>query len=96
MLAAGELIVSFNFVQELKMSSGESTQSDIENAYDDGYQAGVDTCDSSTIVPDSNCATFNLFTNTLNVPCLDMGQIYWVDMKLEGDHLTIDGFGEVE
>lgn len=81
--------------------SGEYTESELntarENGYQEGYEAGIATCDDPNPVnPDSNCATFNLFTNTLNVPCLDMGEIYWVDLKLENDHLIIDGFGEAE
>jgi hypothetical protein len=72
---------------------GESSGDD---RYDEGFQAGIATCDNPTPVADSNCATFDLFTNTLSVPCLDMGKIYWVDMQLVEDHLTISGFGEVE
>ena len=67
-----------------------------DDRYDEGYQAGVATCDNPTPVPDSNCATFDLSTNTLNIPCLDMGKIYWVDMQLTEDHLTISDFGEAE
>lgn len=73
---------------------GKTTSCD--DRYDEGYQAGIATCDNSTPVPNSNCATFDLFTNTLKVPCLDMGSIYWVDMMLEGNHLTITGFGKNE
>lgn len=69
---------------------------DGRDSYEEGYQAGVATCDNPAPVADSNCATFDLFTNTLKVPCLDMGSIYWVDMMLEGNHLTITGFGETE
>ncbi|SLM28762.1 exported hypothetical protein [Desulfamplus magnetovallimortis] len=85
-------------------TNGGFTQADLDakyaegkdDGYDEGYRTGIDSCDNPIIVPDSNCATFDLFTNTLSVPCLNMGKTYWVDMKLEGDHLTIDGFGEVE
>ena len=69
---------------------------DGRDSYEEGYQAGVATCDNPAPVADSNCATFDLFTNTLKVPCLDMGSVYWVDMMLEGNHLTITGFGETE
>ena len=72
---------------------GESSGDD---RYEEGFQAGVATCDNSTPVANSNCATFDLFTNTLSVPCLNMDKIYWIDMKLVEDHLTISGFGEVE
>lgn len=77
------------------------TPCDVPNGWESINEEPENMCVSSESVttpvnPDSNCATFNLFTNTLNVPCLDMGDIYWVDMMLEGDHLSISGFGEVE
>ena len=45
------------------------------------------------------CATFNLFTNTLRVPCLDLGSdvTYWLDLELvPGDPIAfqISEYGE--
>ena len=51
------------------------------------YEAVVDSCE----------ATFNMFTNTLHVPCLDMGKSYWLDLELissEPVQLELKGFGE--
>ncbi len=42
-----------------------------------------------------NCATFDFITNTLHVPCLDAGPVnYWIDMQLQGGHLTIQEYGQ--
>ena len=45
----------------------------------------------------SKCSTFDLFTNTLHVPCLDMGNSYWLDLQLmPGDPISFQliDFGE--
>ncbi len=42
-------------------------------------------------------ASFNMFTNTLHVPCLEMGKSYWLDLELinsEPVQLELKGFGE--
>jgi len=74
-----------------------------EDRYNEGYESGKqycidnpEACGLSANNDNSNCATFDSFTNTLNVPCLDMGKIYWIDLLLVEDHLTISGFGEAE
>lgn len=50
--------------------------------YDEGFQAGAATCDDCETPVEDNCASFNLFTNTLHVPCLDFGDLYWLNLKL--------------
>ena len=79
--------------------------------YDEGFEAGKQYCInnpsacglySNCDCNDGNvvgnmCATFNLFTNTLHVPCLEMGTSYWLDLKLintEPVQLELTGFGE--
>ena len=39
-------------------------------------------CVAQTSGSDQCTATFDLFTNMLHVPCLDMGKSYWLDLKL--------------
>ncbi len=52
--------------------------------------------DPTSITSDENCATFDLFSNIFHIPCLDIGTIFWVDLKLTEDHLTINNFGVAE
>jgi hypothetical protein len=43
------------------------------------------------------CASFNLFTNTLHISCLDMGVSYWLNLQMiPGDQITFQpkGFDE--
>ncbi len=50
----------------------------------------------TTSADDSCKASFNLFTNTLHVPCLSMGDEYWLDLKLinsEPVQLEMTSFG---
>lgn len=65
---------------------------------------GIDIEDSGECPPcecdlsDDTCkASFNMFTNTLHVPCLDMGKSYWLDLELINSgpvQLELKGFGE--
>jgi hypothetical protein len=45
------------------------------------------------------CASFDLFTNTLHIPCIDLGISYWLDLSLESGGsgevmLRLTGFGK--
>ena len=43
-----------------------------------------------------DCASFNFFTNTLHIPCFDLGggNVYWLDLQFNSDKFVIDDFGE--
>jgi hypothetical protein len=61
------------------------TQADLDAARVQGYEAGLAACGA-----DGECATFNMFTNTLHVPCLDLGAKYWLDLSLrDSDPVTL-------
>ena len=80
--------------------------------FQEGYNQGYNDCLAESIINDlfsseefinelsfsGNCeASFNMFTNTLHVPCLDMGKSYWLDLELinaEPVQLELKGFGE--
>ena len=70
---------------------------EIGKGYDEGYSAGyVEGQASCDIGEVSGCATFDLFTNKLKIPCLDMGASYWLDLMLiHNDPVTLElsGFG---
>ena len=54
-------------------------------------------CESGTTTPSSCDATFNMFTNTLHIPCLRMDKSYWLDLELIKSNpvqLKVKGFGE--
>jgi hypothetical protein len=44
----------------------------------------VDGGDPTPPPVDGACATFDLFTGILHLPCLDLGTEYWVDLKITG------------
>ncbi len=72
---------------------GVCNQLQLQTKYVEGYNAGCSACTGSS----GECATFNMFTNTLHVPCLDMGTIYWLDLSMTGSDpvmLELIGFGE--
>jgi len=51
--------------------------------------------DLSTVPPaKTDCATLDLSTNILHIPCLNLDKPYWLDLKIEQGELIIDGFGE--
>ncbi len=42
-------------------------------------------CDNQPHITDDNCATFDIFSNTLHVPCFNAGSsTYWLDWELTG------------
>ncbi len=57
------------------------TQADIDAAYQAGYNAGLAASSSGTV---GGCATYDLFTNKLHIPCLDLGATYWLDLTVTG------------
>ena len=67
------------------------SQTDIDEAYKRGYEAGLAASHGA-----GNCATFNLFTNTLRVPCLDLGLdvTYWLDLELDNAGFQLKAYGE--
>ncbi len=55
-------------------------------------------CDCGENVVRNMCATFDFFTNTLHIPCLDLGISYWLDLKLintEPVQLELTDFGKI-
>lgn len=67
----------------------ECTEADLEAAFEEGRRSCIEDPASCGITAgptvDGNCATFNLFTNTLHVPCLSLGsETWWLDMELAG------------
>ena len=58
--------------------SGTCDQTELENAYQAGYAAGLAAASAN------NCTTFDFITNTLHIPCLNLGNMstYWLDMEL--------------
>ncbi len=83
--------------EECGISTGDGgyTKADLDAKYQEGFTAGKKTtCDTSNPpVSDDNCASFNMFTNILHIPCLDLGDSYWLDLTLQGQHLEISDFG---
>lgn len=68
-----------------------------DDRYDEGYAAGLTEgrAGCNTTPPTDGCASFDLFTNILHVPCLDMGAVsYWLDLELQGNHLEIKEYDE--
>ena len=62
---------------------------------DIGEQKECPICECSTTT-DGCEASFNMSTNTLHVPCLDMGKSYWLDLELinlDPVQLELKGFG---
>jgi|GEM_PF-2618902 len=55
------------------------TPNDLETAYQQGYEARLTACAAG----DSECATYNLFSNVLHIPCLDLSEKYWLDLFLD-------------
>lgn len=82
----------------------------ITDRYEEGIEKGKELCreDPSTCGIDLECenndnsmceASFNLFTNTLHIPCLRMGDSYWLDLSLISSdpvQLEMSGFGKNE
>ena len=63
---------------------------------DNGDESECPICQCSPTI-DSCKASFDMFTNTLHVPCLEMGKSYWLDLELissEPVQLELKGFGE--
>ena len=79
----------------ISTGGGGYTKADLDAKYQEGFTAGKKTtCDTSNPpVSDDNCASFNMFTNILHIPCLDLGESYWLDLTLQGQHLEISDFG---
>ncbi len=83
---------------------GEDVRSD---RYNEGFEAGKQYCINNPSAcglcaqcgsgnVDGECASFNMFTNTLHIPCLDMGESYWLDLMLINSdpvRLEMTGFG---
>lgn len=73
-----------------------------QEGYNEGFEAGKEYCrnhpeECGIIYASGVCATFDLFTNTLHIPCLDMGTSYWLDLELISSdpvQLRLTGFGE--
>ncbi len=91
-----------------ELAGGCSSNDRYEEGYTAGFEAGKEYCRSNPSACDipvgstspntpSSCASFNIFTNTLHVPCLDLGtENYWLDMMLEGTdpiRFTLTDFG---
>ena len=74
---------------ECGWTGGEGyTKADLDTKYQEGFTAGKNSiCDTSNQPPvsDDNCAAFDIFTNTLHVPCFNAGSsTYWLDWELTG------------
>jgi len=65
------------------------TQTDLDNSYNDGYEAGLKECEECEECPESEVSTFNMFDGILQIPNLDLGggTSYWVDLKMRPDGL---------
>ena len=82
----------------------------ITDRYEEGIEEGKRLCieNPSACGIDLECenndnsmceASFNLFTNTLHIPCLRMGENYWLDLSLINSdpvQLELRGFGKNE
>lgn len=59
---------------------GIDVGSNYHTGYDQGYIDGQAACKDS-----DNCSTFEVFSNTLHIPCFDGGSAtYWLDLELTG------------
>ena len=78
-----------------------------DESFKEGYEEGYDDCLIESIIDallsdellySENCeASFNILTNTLYVPCLDIEGEYWLDLKLINANpiqFELTGFGK--
>lgn len=82
-----------------RTSGGECTEEELDAAFQEGFEAGLEVCgEDPEPGDDGDCATFDFFTNTLHIPCLDAGPItYWLDLELIGGDsvlLELKSYGE--
>lgn len=102
-------VLSQSEIQELHSICYSQTDMEdaTESAYRQGYEEAKEYCRlhptecgiaSNNNSCDMSCAaSFNMFTNTLHIPCLEMGQSYWLDLELINSdpiQLELKGFGE--
>lgn len=76
------------------------TKDDVDAA----YAAGVSYCKNhpsecgiNTTNFVGECASFDMFTNTLHIPCLNLGKNYWLDLNLINSNpiqFGVSGYGE--
>ncbi len=81
-------------------SCSEYTKADVDAAFEAGKQyckTHPSECGMDTINYVGECASFNIFTNTLHIPCFNMGKNYWLDLKLTNSNpvqFELSGYGE--
>ena len=75
----------------IDVSTEGYTAADLEAARKAGYQEGITSC-SSSVCDTVNAATYNLLSNTLHIPVLELGApvTYWADFSvIGGEPLTL-------
>ena len=107
-LSESEIQELYNYKGDSSCSSSEYTESDLQAKYNEGYEAGKKycqehpsecgmSCEGTTTTSTSCDASFNMFTNTMHIPCLNMGDSYWLDLGLINSNpvqLELTDFGK--
>ena len=85
----------------ISIAASGYSEVDLENARNEGYQDGLTACTPSTSTTSDTLSntSYNLLTNTLHIPVLDLGSVqsYWMDLEVsdwEPLSFVMKGFGE--